>query len=66
LPSSLFSRSPSARASIADDESSIDQAATGELGLHGAPEHLFHDRGNARPHGGGGSVLLIDHGGPCS
>ena len=50
----------------ADDESSIDQAATGELGLHGAPEHLFHDRGNARPGGGGGgsSPLLIDHGGP--
>lgn len=49
---------------MADDESSIDQAATGENGLHGAPEHLFHGKGDAgHGHGGGGSPLMTAHGG---
>jgi len=48
-----------------DDESSIDQAATGDNGLHGAPEHLMKGR-DARPGGGGagGSPLMTGHGGP--
>jgi hypothetical protein len=47
----------------ADDESSVDQAATGENGLTGAPEHLFHGRGDAGHSGGGGSPLMTSHGG---
>ena len=48
-----------------EDDSSTEQAATGEAGLHGAPEHLFHGRGDARPGGGGGggSPLMTNHGG---
>ena len=44
------------------DESSDEQASTGENGLHGAPEpHLNADR--ASHHGGGGSALLNYGGG---
>jgi hypothetical protein len=48
------------------DESSMDQAATGEAGLTGAPEHLFHGRDAkpARPSGGGGGQSpLMTYGG---
>ena len=46
------------------DESSVDQAATGENGLHGAPEHVQLQKGEARPSGGaGGSTLMTSHGG---
>lgn len=48
----------------ATGESAVDQAATGEDGLHGAPEHLFKGRGEASRSGGGGSPLMTDHGGP--
>src|SRR5262245_10506420 len=43
---------------------SVDQAATGEQGLHGAPEHLQLAK-DARPGGGGGggSPLMTFHGG---
>ena len=48
----------------ADDESSVDQAATGENGLHGAPEHIQLQKGEARRGGGGGSSpLMTNHGG---
>ena len=52
-------------ACLADDTSSIDQAATGEEGLHGAPEHLFHgkDAHGGGGGGGGGSPLMTSHGG---
>ena len=41
------------------DESTLDQAATGENGLQGAPEHLFkgRDAKSARP-GGTSSPLM--------
>src|SRR5262245_42571004 len=46
------------------DESSVDEAAAGEEGLHGAPEHLQYAKG---AHGGGGggtsSPLMTFHGG---
>jgi hypothetical protein len=41
------------------DESELDQADTGDNGLHGAPEHL----NQAKGHGGGGSPLMTFHGG---
>jgi hypothetical protein len=43
---------------------SVDQAATGEQGLHGAPEHLNFQK-DAKPSGGGGggSPLMTLHGG---
>jgi hypothetical protein len=47
------------------DESSVDQAATGEQGLNGAPEHLHLQKG-AKPGGGGGgtsSPLMTFHNG---
>ena len=42
-----------------------EQASTGEQGLHGAPEHLHLQRGEARPGGGGSgsSPLMTAHGG---
>jgi hypothetical protein len=41
------------------DVSSVDQAVTGELGLHGAPEpHEMSRRGAGKPGGGGTSPLL--------
>lgn len=48
------------------DESSVDQAATGELGLHGAPEHVQLQKGEAKPGSGGGgtsSPVMTNHGG---
>ncbi len=45
------------------DETSTAQAATGELDMHGAPEHLFKGRGEASRGGGGGSPLMTNHGG---
>lgn len=45
------------------DESSVDQAATGEQGLHGAPEHLQYQKGAKPGGGGGGSPLMTFHGG---
>ncbi|HSN26448.1 MAG TPA: hypothetical protein VLT45_09185 [Kofleriaceae bacterium] len=46
------------------DESSVDQAATGELGLHGAPEHIQLQKGEAKPgSGGSSSPLMTNHGG---
>jgi len=47
------------------DVSSVDQADTGENGMHGAPEHVHHMRGEAHGHhgGGGGSVNMTSHGG---
>ncbi|MBV8755973.1 MAG: hypothetical protein JO257_01780 [Deltaproteobacteria bacterium] len=49
------------------DESSVDQAATGEANgdLHGAPEHLHHQKGFAHGGGGGasGSPVMTSHGG---
>ncbi len=48
------------------DESSVDQAATGELGLHGAPEHIQLQKGEAKPGSGGGgtsSPVMTNHGG---
>ena len=54
-----------------DDElGSVDQASTGEQGLHGAPEHLHYARGERQAHGhgggggGGSSPLLAYHNGP--
>jgi len=47
----------------ATDESSIDQAASGEQGLHGAPEHLQYAKGSHGHGGGGGSPLMTSHGG---
>src|SRR5579859_3825947 len=38
-------------------------AATGELGLHGGPEHVFSPRGDAGPSRGGSSLLMTFHGG---
>ncbi|HEY6035592.1 MAG TPA: hypothetical protein VIV58_15065 [Kofleriaceae bacterium] len=47
-----------------DDVSSVDQAATGEQGLHGAPEHLqFAKDAHGGGGGGGGSPLMTAHGG---
>ena len=48
----------------APDESSVDQAATGEQDLHGAPEHLNLTK-DAHKGGGGGasSALMTFHGG---
>ena len=48
---------------MSGDESSLDQAATGELGLHGAPEHIQLQKGEAKPGGSGGSALMTNHGG---
>jgi len=54
--SSGASNAPSA------DDGTLDPQATGEQGMHGAPEHLFLGRGEAgRP--GGGSPLMTSHGG---
>lgn len=46
-----------------EDEGSLEQASTGEQGLHGAPEHLQLAKGEARPGGGGSSPLMTNHGG---
>ena len=46
------------------DVSSTDEAVTGDNDAHGAPEHLFHGRGDAGKGGGGGSSpLMTNHGG---
>jgi hypothetical protein len=44
------------------NDSSVDQAATGEQGLRGAPEHLQYQKG-AKPGGGGSSGDMTFHGG---
>jgi hypothetical protein len=46
-----------------DDTSSIDQADTGDQGMHGAPEHLLHGKEAHGGGGGGGSPLMTSHGG---
>jgi hypothetical protein len=47
-----------------DGIGSAEQAATGEQGMHGAPEHLQLARGYSRPSGGAGSnPLMTWHGG---
>jgi hypothetical protein len=43
-------------------ENSVDQAATGEQGLRGAPEHLQYQKG-AKPGGGGSSADMVFHNG---
>src|SRR5262245_22666052 len=43
----------------------VSSASTGELGLHGAPEHPFNDKDHAHSAGPprGGSALMTAHGG---
>lgn len=47
----------------APDESATDQAATGEVGLTGAPEHLFHGRDAKPGPAPAASPLMTFHGG---
>ena len=65
LAALLFTALPLSLTACLDttDESSVDQAATGEQGLNGAPEHLFKGKDAKPGGGGGGSPQLTFHGG---